>query len=302
MKKILFYCIAFLAIQSTVAQEKYIDSLYKVNPVKTEIYSTKDGEDLIIDLYQPGNSNSEKTPLIIFMHGGGFAGGSPKNPQEVKFAKLAAAKGYSVGLISYRLMRKGSKTGFGCDFDAAGKIETFQFAAEDFMDAARFMTKNADKFNIDPETIIVGGSSAGAEAVLNAVYNPDLMFEDSEKYSDIKFSALISLAGAIVDVRYLKKENTIPGIFFHGTDDNLVPYATAPHHYCESSKPGYIILDGSKTIVEKLDKLNKSYLFYTFQDARHEISGMPFEYLPEVFQFLKQVVFNQNKIQSTVFK
>ena len=302
MKKILFYCIALLLFQSTVAQEKYIDSLYKVNPVKTEIYSTIDGEELIIDLYQPEISKSEETPLIIFMHGGGFSGGSPKNPAEVEFARIAAAKGYSVGLISYRLVRKGKETGFGCDFEATGKIETFQLAAEDFMDAALFMKKNAEKFNIDPETIIVGGSSAGAEGVLNAVYNPDLMFDDLTKYSDIKFSAVMSLAGAIVDTRYLNEKNAIPGIFFHGTDDSLVPYATAPHHYCENDKAGYIILDGSETIVEKLDKLNTSYLFYSFKDARHEISGMPFEHLPEVFRFLKQVVFNHNKIQSTVYK
>ncbi|MCG9972193.1 alpha/beta hydrolase [Christiangramia crocea] len=302
MKKILFYCIAFLTLQSIAAQEKYIDSLYKVGPVQTEIYSTKNGEDLIIDLYQPQKANSEKTPLIIFMHGGGFSGGSPKNPQEIKFANIAAAKGYSVGLISYRLIRKGKETGFGCDFDAAGKIKTFQLAAEDFMDAAKFMKNNSDKFNIDAEKIIVGGSSAGAEAVLNAVYNPDLIFEDSEKYSDIKFSAVISLAGAIVDVRYLNEGNAIPGLFFHGTADNLVPYATAPHHYCENSKPGYIILDGSKTIVEKLDKLKTSYLFYSFQDARHEISGMPFKHLPQVFDFLNEVVFNNNKIQTTIYK
>ena len=164
------------------------------------------------------------------------------------------------------------------------------------------MKDNASKFNIDPENFIVGGSSAGAEAVLNAVYNPDLMFQSEEKYKDLKFSAAISLAGAIVDARYIKENNAVPGIFFHGTEDNLVPYATAPHHYCDSTRPGYLILDGSKTIVEKLEQLNTSYLFYTFEGARHEISGMPFEFLPEVFNFLKEVVFEKNKIQSKIYK
>ena len=170
------------------------------------------------------------------------------------------------------------------------------------MDAVSFMNNNAEKFNIDPEKIIVGGSSAGAEAVLNAVYNPDLMFDNSGKYSDIQFSAVISLAGAIVDARYLKEDNAIPGIFFHGTDDNLVPYATAAHHYCKNDQPGYLILDGSKTIVEKLQDLDTSFLFYSFKNARHEISGMPFEYLPRVFSFIKMVVFEKNKIQLTVYK
>ena len=181
-------------------------------------------------------------------------------------------------------------------------METFKLAAEDFIDAIKFMSDHAEEFNINPDKIIVGGSSAGAEAVLNAVYNPDLMFENPEKYADINVSAVMSLAGAIVDVRYLNEEQAVPGIFFHGTDDNLVPYATAPHHYCENGKPGYLILDGSKSIVEKLHKLESSYLLYSYEGAKHEISGMPFKELPQVFEFLDSVVFKNNKIQSHISK
>ncbi len=299
MKHLIFFIFIIFSLQVVEAQEKYTDSLYKVAIVKSEVYAEKEGEKLVIDLYQPAGFQ-EKTPLIVFMHGGGFSGGSPKNPLEVKFARIAASKGYTVGLISYRLKRK--ETGFGCDFEASGKIETFQMAAQDFMDAVHFMHKNAEKFQIDKNKIIVGGSSAGAEAVLNAVYNPQLMFKDSEKYSEINISAVLSLAGALLDVRYITEDLAIPGIFFHGTDDSLVPYATAPHHYCKNSDPGYLILDGSKTIVDRLEQLNTSYLFYSFQDARHEISGMPFEYLPDVFQFLQTVVFNKTKIQSSIYK
>ena len=301
MKHLIFLIIIFISVQAVEAQEIYLDSLFKVEKVKTEIYAEKDGEKLIIDLYQPVNQE-KKTPLIVFMHGGGFAGGSPKNPQEVKFAKIAAAKGYSVALISYRLVRKGKDNGFGCNFDAAGKIETFQLAAKDFMDAVSYLNKHAEKFNIDPEDIIVGGSSAGAEAVLNAVYNPDLMFDDPKEFSEIKISAVLSLAGAITDVRYLGKNQAIPGIFFHGTEDKLVPYSTAPHHYCENSRAGYLILDGSRTITKKLEQLDTSFLFYSFKDAGHEISGIPFDHLPEVFLFIKKVVFENNKIQSEIYK
>ncbi|MDX1762313.1 MAG: alpha/beta hydrolase [Christiangramia sp.] len=297
--RIFYVCLFLFAFQSVEAQQKYLDSLYSIKEVQTKVYAEKDNEKLIVDLYLPEN-NEPKRPLIVFMHGGGFAGGSPKNPQEVKFAKLAASKGYAVCLISYRLTRKNQS--FGCDYEAEGKMKTFRLAATDFMDALTYMKENASEFNIDPDNFIVGGSSAGAEAVLNAVYNPDLMFEDPEEYSEINISAVISLAGALVDVRYLTEEQAIPGIFFHGTDDNLVPYSTAPHHYCKYSQPGYIILDGSKTIVDKLDELDTSYLFYSFQDARHEISGMPFDHLPQVFHFLKKVVFEKNKIQSSIYQ
>lgn len=298
MRLAVFSLIFFIA-QYTEAQHSYTDSLYSVEKVKTEIYAEKNSEQLIIDLYQPDNLN-KKRPLLVFMHGGGFAGGSPKNPQEVKFAQIAASRGYTVALISYRLTRKNAS--FGCDFEASGKMETFQLAAEDFMDAVKYLQKHADILNIDPETIIVGGSSAGAEAVLNAVYNPDLIFEDREKYAGIKFSAVISLAGALVDSRYLTKKQALPGIFFHGTDDKLVPYASAAHHYCDDTDPGYMILDGSKSVVDKLEKLEASYLFYSFQGAGHEISGIPFEYLPAVFEFLQKTVFEKNKIQTRIYQ
>ncbi len=295
MKQILILSLLFLFCPDLQAQEKYVDSLYSVKEVKTVRYATKNGKDLVIDLYQPENTK-EKSPLIIFMHGGGFSGGSPTNPQEVKFAKMAASKGYTAGLISYRLTRKGQS--FGCNFKAQGKMETFRAAAEDFMDAVNFMIKRSEKFHIDPERIIAGGSSAGAETVLNAIYNPKLMFEEKENYLEIKFSAVISLAGAMVDVRYLTEKNAVPGILFHGTADRLVPYETAPHHYCKENQPGYLILDGSASIVKKLEELGTSFLFYTFEDAGHEISGMPFDYLPEVFHFLKSVVFNHRIIQT----
>ena len=124
MKRLLFFFLFILSLQSIEAQEKYIDSLFKVDKVRTEIYAEKENEELIIDLYQPVNSDINR-PLIIFMHGGGFAGGSPKNEQEVKFAKIAAAKGYAVALISYRLIRKDKDSGFGCDFEASWKDQNF---------------------------------------------------------------------------------------------------------------------------------------------------------------------------------
>jgi predicted esterase len=253
-----------------------------------------------LDIYQPENDTMQQRPMIIFMHGGGFAGGTRTNPAEVKFAEKAAKKGYVAVQISYRLTRKGQS--FGCGYEAAGKMETFKLAAEDFMDAVSFMVKNKDEYGIDTSKIIVGGSSAGAEAVLNAVYNQRLMFQDTTKYKNIDLAGVFSLAGAIVDARYITEENAVPGIFFHGTEDNLVPYATAPHHWCDPGQPGYIMLDGSRTITQKLANLNTAYMLYSFEGGKHEHSGMPFDYLPEVFEFFNSVFLNGENRQLEVWK
>jgi len=166
----------------------------------------------------------------------------------------------------------------------------------------QFLVTNANKYRIDPEQIIVGGNSAGAEAVLNAVYNPQLMFSEPDKFQDIDIDGVFSLAGAVVDARYLTSKNAVPGVFFHGTKDNLVPYATAPHHLCEPGAPGYLMLDGSKTIVQKLKDLNTSYLLYSFEGGKHEHSGVPFNELDNVFDFFQRVFLNNEQLQMEVWR
>jgi len=126
------------------------------------------------------------------------------------------------------------------------------------------------------------------------------MFGDLSKYENVNFAGVFSLAGAIVDVRYLTKDNAVPGVFFHGTKDNLVPYGTGPHHWCDREKPGYLILDGSHSIANRLKELDTSYLLYSFEGGRHEHSGMPFDHLNEVFSFFNRVFLNGENLQQIV--
>ncbi|HAH22581.1 MAG TPA: carboxylesterase, partial [Prolixibacteraceae bacterium] len=62
---------------------------------------------------------------------------------------------------------------------------------------------------------------------------------------------------------------------FHGTCDNLVPYATAPHRHCSEKQAGYLMFNGSYTIAQKLRKLGTPYWLYTYCNASHEIAGLP---------------------------
>lgn len=282
------------------AQQRYIDDLFQVKEPESRVYATKDGEDLKLDIYTPENDTASARPLIVFMHGGGFAGGSPKNPAEVRFAQMAAKKGYVAVQISYRLTRKGKS--FGCDYAAEGKIQTFHDAAEDFLDATEFMVAHQKEYKIDTSKVIVGGSSAGAEAVLQAVYNRNLLFDQPQKYANLKIIGVLSLAGAILDARYINEQNNIPAIFFHGTSDRLVPYATAPHHFCSPEDPGYLPLDGARSIATRLKQLDTPYALYTFEGAGHEISGMPFKEMPQVFHYFKQIFLEGEFVQAEILK
>lgn len=298
----LFQGVLFLALTSIV-------SIGLSQSSKTYTYAIVDGQELKLDVYQPDAEAKYELPkpVLVWMHGGGFAVGSRDNDPDKRFMQ-EVAKHNLVGIsFSYRLLRKDQKTAFGCDCPASEKEIVFRQAAFDFWRAIDFIVQNADEWNIDPSQIMVGGSSAGAEGVLNAVYLKDWVFQDgiSEQFpaaTSIQFAGVLSLAGAVVDARYMTRENSPPGLFYHGVKDNLVPYGTAPHHYCKASQPGYIILDGAETIVNKLNEFQVANVLMSFPEGKHEISGVPFDQLDELFYWMNELFLKKAQIQSIIKK
>ncbi|MEO1253251.1 MAG: hypothetical protein AAFY41_00005, partial [Bacteroidota bacterium] len=69
--------------------------------------------------------------------------------------------------------------------------------------------------------------------------------------------------------------------------DDLVPYGTAPHHYCAQNQTGYLVLHGPGSIVAKLDRLNKGYYLVVGCNDNHVWAGRPFKkYRAEIAEFM----------------
>jgi carboxylesterase type B len=109
-----------------------------------------------------------KHPLLIYVHGGGFSGGKRDDYNAIDFANNMASRGYAVASISYRLTMK--NLGFGCAAKAEDKKSAFNVASEDISLAVKYLLKRKNKFRLNTNNIILIGSSAGAEAILNLVY------------------------------------------------------------------------------------------------------------------------------------
>jgi acetyl esterase/lipase len=288
----------FVFCSGLLAQERYKDEITDSVRVETFTYAFKDGKSLDMDVYFPAFDNHALRPLIFYVHGGGFSGGSRNDGGIPVFCKKLARRGYVVSSISYRLLRQGTKTAFGCDCPAVDKLNTFNEAVKDLQDATFFMIKNRDKMGIDPQKIILSGSSAGAETVLNAAYQPPYCYGlDS---GPVSYAGVISMAGAIPDTSRVYKESAIPSLLFHGTCDNLVPYATASHHYCQKSDAGYLVLYGAYTIAQKLKKLGTPYWLYTYCNAAHEIAGKPMsDNFNEIIDFCYSYIIKKGTEQRT---
>ncbi len=97
---------------------------------------------LLLDLYLPGTA-SGPMPLIIWIHGGGWEGGSKENPLPLRLG--FAGKGYAIAAINYRLSSEAA----------------FPAQIEDCKAAVRWLRANAAKYNLDPARFAAWGSSAG---------------------------------------------------------------------------------------------------------------------------------------------
>ncbi|HSM47459.1 MAG TPA: carboxylesterase family protein [Draconibacterium sp.] len=295
MYKGFVFCILIsLVSYSLTGQERYSALSFDDINTETYTYSTKDGENLKLDIYLPQYDSEIERATIIYVHGGGFSSGKRDSEDIKEFCSQLAGYGYVVASISYRLTRKDKPGAFGCDCPADEKLNTFQAAVEDIQDATFFLIENREQFGINPQKIILAGSSAGAEAVLKTAYQPPYCY--GLESGPVSFAGVISMAGAIADTISIYDESAVPSMLFHGTDDNLVPYATAPHHYCAENKPGFIILHGSFTIAQKLEKLNTPYWLHTTCGGAHEMSNKPMTiYFDEIVEFCYSFVINEEK-------
>ncbi len=275
-KKTLLFAFVFCCIGVQLLEaQRYAAAVFTTVDKQTFAYATVDGEVLYLDLYRAVGDTEMKKPLILYVHGGGFSGGSRDGDNLVAFAEDFAKKGYAVASISYRLTMKGKS--FGCDQPAQNKIKTFQAAVQDIRQATKYVLDRKDEWGINPAQIVLAGSSAGAEAVVHAAYwkAADLPANTVTLPAGFRYAGVISMAGAIVDLQLITETTAIPTMLFHGTCDNLVPYATAPHHYCQAGDPGYLILHGARSIADRLHDIGKPYYLFTSCNGRHEWAGKP---------------------------
>ncbi len=237
-------------------------------------YFNNDSITVDLDIRLPEVPPEGGSPLVIYVHGGGFSNGDRDGGH--KLAQYLAGHGIACASITYTLYMEGKS--FGCDGVLSEKVRAIQIAASQLWLATAYLNKYSDQFNIDTARVFIAGSSAGAETVLHAAHWDREMMQIFEHNLSptFRYAGVISGAGAIMDLNLISTENMIPTMLFHGDADQLVPYGVAAHHYCPPDSPGWLMLFGSQAIAQHLQELEGTCQLTSFVGGDHSFAGAYF--------------------------
>lgn len=239
------------------------------------VYKEVDGEDLTLDLFLPEREDFQNTPVILYIHGGGFIRGDKSEIFELSSLFQAwLQEGWAVASVNYRLL-------YGDTM--------FPDNVEDVASALKWLEKNGPKFNLNIEQIGLVGHSAGGNLALltglskeNSVQFIVSMAGPTKLYGSEDFELRKKLMEIInqndFDNKILQKASPIdlldesgpPILLVHGTDDNFVPY------------------EQSRIFHEKALELGADCRLLTIEGGGHVLA---FSYLPRM-HVLKDDIMN----------
>ncbi len=288
--RVLIFCLSVILFfaEVTLAQQcnsgrydtEFFSSVHITSNVVygSNITSSGSTQVLKLDVYEPDGDSLAMRPLIVWVHGGSFVGGTKNDVDIVSLCNHFAKRGYVCASIEYRL----GYSVFPPTMKAA--TETVFRAVQDMKAAVRFFRKDASTTNtyrIDPSIIFGGGSSAGAFAALHLAY----LDEPAELPTEVDttsiggmegdsgnpgypstINAVVDLCGALGNKTYIKPGD-IPFCSMHGDHDGTVPYATATI-YLLGVFP-VMVVDGSYSISDYANMIGVQNEMYTYFGADH---------------------------------
>lgn len=276
MKKLLLFAALFTSVVLQAQTLRYLDEVFSNVTVDSNvIYGKNKGylsgfnatENLLMDVYRPDGDTATSRPVIIFMHAGsflppavtGFPFGRKDDNCMKELCKRYAKRGWVAVSMTYRLgwnptapdQETRSKTIINAVFramqDVKGCVRYFRSTHAD----------SANKWGIDPNKFVLGGSNSGAYVALAASNlnkpaellltkfldtggNPFIDttltgnfdgFGGSQNLDNFPgissaFNCVLALGGAVADTSIIEPGET-PVLAFQGANEVLTPYNTA---------------------------------------------------------------------------
>lgn len=263
------------------------------------VYSREAGEEQKLTLILPWSVGVEgieqkKRPLLVFVQGSAWT--TPDFDYELPQLALYAREGFVVATVGHRDSSKG---------------HPFPAYLQDVKCAIRYLRAHEEEYGIDPERVIIWGTSSGGNtALLVGVTGDEERYKTSEytAYSD-KVSAVVScfgptdmceLSAAIIHT----PEGAAMAAALSGQDNpegwQRVAKEMSPVYHVEEGKeyPKMLLLNGTADMVvphtqmermyDKLQACNADVQAYYVDDAEHEGNFWSEEVREIILKFMKK--------------
>jgi acetyl esterase/lipase len=160
MNKIIFFLLLLLAFASyhSMAQVTTREESQNNKPAPTYAnFNYGPHERQVFDIWLTSSKNGEPTPLVIYIHPGGFRVGN-KNSIKASSIRQFRAAGLSVAAIQYRLSDEGA----------------YPIMMEDAARCLQTIRSHAKEWNLNPDKVACYGGSAGAGISLWLGFHDDM--------------------------------------------------------------------------------------------------------------------------------
>ncbi len=228
-------CIAIICgmVEESAAAERkrsFSSMQAELEPSKKVVYKTVKDRKLELHIFHPpGFKPTDRRPVFVVIHGGGWRGGTPR--RFYPYANSLVSRGFVGVSVEYRLLtsRKGN-TVFDC--------------VKDGRSAVRYIRAHAKELGVDPSRIIVAGGSAGGHvaagtAMFDNIDDPGedlsvscvpnalvLLFSVLDTSPQGYGNRLIGPAWKSISPLHRIKQGCPPTLIFHGDKDSVTPLAT----------------------------------------------------------------------------
>lgn len=262
-----------------------------VAPAHQDVAYDDDHASQCVDVYLA--KSDQPTPAMIYIHGGGWRGGSKRSvPGWLR--RFVASGQLSVVSVEYRFT----------------DVATHPAQVNDCLRAIQFVRHNATKWNIDAKRLGVTGGSAGGHLSAYVALHGDAASADStdeiERQSS-RVACAVSFAGptdwsllSTIEHRHPAYRQLIgyePGTPAADLSTRLVKdvspisFATKddpPVMQVHGDKDDIVPLEHASTLHRKLTSLSVRSELVTIKGARHEVAGAGDQVTREATEFVRQ--------------
>lgn len=239
---------------------------------------------LAMDVYTPQGDTQILRPVMLFLHGGSFVNGVRNDVVMTTLCDAFARRGYVTATASYRLgVNLANLPQLNLEFVRAAIRATHDAKA-----AVRFLRRSVaeqgNPYGIDTNRIYIGGYSAGSIAAIHVAYLTDtssasvllrnelrglggLEGNSGNAGYSAKVHGVFNMAGAILDTNLIAS-TAATAIHFHGTADNVVPYARG---FVQANGFPVVEVDGSSLLHARLQNRGSYSELVTYTGVGHDL-------------------------------